>query len=287
MTNAQQLYVKEMDKLINRFILRAKKFVECSAFPYGTADLLRRPEATNKLTYDHEYFNFTKSTKTLVSARALLKLNHNEDVLILVRSLFENYISSRYLNENDEEFEDLTITSLKLFFAEYNYSNGKIIDREGNVISERKDPSKFKLGKDAKYYTDFYSILSSVGHSNFGIVGWYMNENMLFTIEKNNYPVITRFFVLFVFTKLFEHVVTVEGEDFESSSEEKLCYKLVIDSLLYQDNLIPQIIEALKCDLTANPNTAPFFTKRLIKMLKGMQKSLREELGSVNKPFLT
>lgn len=51
MTNVQQLYVKEMDKLINRFILRAKKFVEYSAFPYGAADLLRRPEATNDFIF--------------------------------------------------------------------------------------------------------------------------------------------------------------------------------------------------------------------------------------------
>ncbi|MBL5801140.1 DUF5677 domain-containing protein [Heyndrickxia sporothermodurans] len=161
--NEFQLHTQKLDKLINKFILHSKRFVEWSAFSYGTADLFRHPEPNNKFTYDHEYFNFTKSTKSLVSIRALLKLNNNEDVLILVRSIFENYLSTRFLNENVDSFEEFTIVLLKLFTREYVYDreNNIIVDRNGNKIANGiLNPSNFKLGKDKSYYPEFYGLLS-------------------------------------------------------------------------------------------------------------------------------
>ncbi|MFS0864766.1 DUF5677 domain-containing protein [Sediminibacillus sp. JSM 1682029] len=289
MTEDQKLYVNELNKLINQFILRSKKFVEWSAFSYGAADLLRQAEPNNKFTYDHEYFNFTKSTKTLISVRSLLKLGHNEDVLILVRSIFENYLSSRYLNENEGDFKEFTLVNLKLFNKEYIYDSEKnvIRDRNGALITERLNPNKFKIGDDKKYYSIFYDLLSSVGHSNFGISNLYLDEGLGFTIKKNNYPVVTRFFVVFVFTKLFEHIVTVEGEDFYDLREERLCYELVKDSLVYQDQLLLQLIDAVTKESATNPNKPNYFNKKIKEMFKGMRKSLREELGSVKKDFLT
>jgi len=288
-TEDQELYVKELNKLINQFILRSKKFVEWSAYSYGAADLFRQSEPNNKFTYDHEYFNFTKSTKTLISIRNLLKVNHNEDVLILVRSIFENYLSSRYLNENEEDFNELTLVNLKLFNKEYIYDRKEnlVKDRNGNLIAERLNASDFKLGEDKKYYSLFYDLLSSVGHSNFGISNFYIDDSLGFTIDKNNYPVITRFFVLFVFTKLFEHIVTVEGEDFYNFKEEKLCYELVQESLIYQDKLLIHLIDAVTKDTVNNPDKPNYFYKKMKEMFKAMRKSLREELGSVKKEFLS
>ncbi|WP_059172303.1 DUF5677 domain-containing protein [Bacillus sp. FJAT-27445] len=288
LTKDQELYVIDLNKLLNRFILHSKKFVEWSAFSYGAADLLQKREPNNKFTYDHEYFNFTKSTKTLISIRSLLKMGHNEDVLILVRSIFENYLSSRYLNENEEHFNELTLVNIKLFFKEYIYdSTANVVkDRKGNLIVERLNPSNFKLGDDKKYFSVFYDLLSSVGHSNFGISNFYKDSSLGFTIYKNNYPVVTRFFVVFVYTKLFEHIVTVQGEDFYDFREEKLCYKLVIDSLIYQENLLIQLIEAITKDIANYPTKEKYFNVKMKEMFKAMRKSLREELGSVKKDFL-
>lgn len=76
--------------------------MDYAAHLYGHTEMLMTGEKNSTFTYDHEYFNFTKSTKTLISIRELLKMGHNEDALILIRSLFESYLSSRYLNENEE-----------------------------------------------------------------------------------------------------------------------------------------------------------------------------------------
>lgn len=282
-------YLQTSDKLINKFILHSKKFVEWSAFSYGTADLLRHSEANNKYTYDHEYFNFTKSTKSLISIRALLKLNHNEDALILVRSIFENYLSSRFLNENVDSFKDFTIVLLKLMSREYvldDKNNNIIKDRNGNKIADGiLNPKSLKLGKDKGYYHEFYGILSTIGHSNYGIVNLYRNKDLTFNIGKNNYPLVTRFFTVFVFTKLFELIVTVEGEDFYNSREEENCYKLVTESLLFQQKLIQFIIHEIEFDSEKNPYNKPF-NKKIKEMFKDMNKSLKEPLGSIDKGFL-
>lgn len=49
---------------------------------------------------DFQYFVFTKSTKSLESIRTLLKIGHIEDVFILLRTMFEGYLASRYIDEN-------------------------------------------------------------------------------------------------------------------------------------------------------------------------------------------
>lgn len=51
-----------------------------------------------------------------------------------------------------------------------------------------------------------------------------------FTYEKSDNKYIAKVMVIFVYIKLFESIVTVDGEDFINSREEKECYKLVRES---------------------------------------------------------
>lgn len=280
----QELHIKKMDKFINRFILRSSVFVEYSAFPFGFCDLVSKGEKNSKLTYDHEYFNFTKSTKTLKSIRTLLKIGHNEDVIILLRSMFENYLSTRYLNENEEYIDQLITHPLNIITAHFNVNNeGEIYNRMGEKVGDILNPSYFKTGKDKDYYFLFYGFLSPFSHSNFGIADCYLNENFQFTIEKENYHILARFFTLFVFTKIFEHIVTVEGEEFKDSRNEIESYNLVEESIKYQDELIPLIIDEYN---NVTDDVQKHYVKNMKKMLKKMRKSLREELGDVKKDFL-
>ncbi|MED4632824.1 DUF5677 domain-containing protein [Peribacillus frigoritolerans] len=279
----KEIYIKKIDKFINKFILRSRDFVDYAAHLYGFTELMMTGEKKSKFTYDHEYFNFTKSTKTLISISELLKMGNNEDVFILIRSMFENYLSSRYLNENENFIDQLITFPLNLFSAKYNVGeNGEIINRAGEKVGELINPSGFKTGKDKNYYYKFYGFLSPFAHSNFGIVECYLDKHLCFTVEKENYPLLVRFFALFVFVKIFEHIVTVEGEDFIDPRTEKECYKLVEDTIKFQDELIPVLIDEYK----SNDEEVKFYNKRMREMLKEMRKSLREELGSVKKDFL-
>ena len=56
-------------------------------------------EVDSRFIDDFQYFVFTKSTKSLVSIRTLAKIGHFEDVFILLRSMFEGYLASRFIDE--------------------------------------------------------------------------------------------------------------------------------------------------------------------------------------------
>ena len=58
-------------------------------------------------------------------------------------------------------------------------------------------------------------------------IPYYIDEDGLFTYDKRDNYYMVKILVLFVYAKLFESIVTVEGEDFFNAREEKECYKLV------------------------------------------------------------
>jgi hypothetical protein len=274
--------LKQCDKLINRFIFESQKFVWYAAFQYGKLNYLISGEKSAHFVYDFEYFAFTKSTKTLLSIKALFKSNKNEDVLILLRSIFENYISCRYYNENDEMADNFIFApvflSNRMFVMD---DKGQIIDRDKNKINVNIiDPKKLKLGKDKTYFYDFYDLLCRYAHCNYGIVNNYLDEKHQFTLDKNNEPLLTRLYVIFVFTRLFEHVVTVDGEDFVDRRTEKRCYKLVEDSLDFQKEIFDKFISFYS---VKNNDSKDLFKKWMKEMLKNMKKANNEEVGSVIK----
>lgn len=274
--------LKRMDKMVNRFILITTRFIETSASPYGLLNSLKgNPTAKLHLSYDFEYFALTKSLKSLIAIRDLLKSGHNEDAIILLRSIFENYLSCRFYNENPEEADEFIRNPIRLSMAFYNVnSSGEIVNRDNQVQGEIRNPSAFKLGKDKGYFFVFYDILSQFAHCNFSIYDCYLDNEYSYVVDKVNYEVEARLFTLFVFSKLFEHVVTVEGEEFYNIVFKRSCYKLVDDSQKFIREVFTTLIEEIN-------NTQSEFNKhkdkRLKNMYKDMLKSLNEELGSIKK----
>ena len=105
---------------------------------------------------DLQYFVFTKSTKSLESIRNLLHIGHTEDVFILVRTMFEGYLASRYINEkyedsflNDFIFIPQLIAQRKVI---YNDGEAKIRGTEQVIDFLQRNPSQMKLGKDKNYF---------------------------------------------------------------------------------------------------------------------------------------
>ncbi|MDF1511452.1 DUF5677 domain-containing protein [Robertmurraya sp. DFI.2.37] len=278
----EEKYIKDLDKIINKFILQSKKFVEYVCFPYGLIDLAVANQLTTKFIYDFEYFAFTKSTKTLVSIRTLLKVGNNEDAMILLRSVFENYLSTRYLHENSDmnNIKDFIINPINVAFSFYNINQeGQVVNRDKEIIGELKNPSVFKTGQDKKYYYNFYDVLSRYAHCNYGTIECYKEDGM-YSVDKVSDRLLIRLYVIFVFTKLFELIVTVEGEDFPDKRTERTCYKLVEVSIELQK----EIIDFLREEYRSNNNgKLKFHSKKMREMLKQMKKSLAEEIGSIKK----
>lgn len=227
-------------------------------FKHYTSDVPKKVLYSTKLSYDYDYYAFTKSTKTLQAILLLLKDRQyffNEDVMILVRSIFENHILSRY-------------------FREY-------IDSEGDRDRVINDFIQNPLGVSLGFFTK--EGLNVKNHNG----GNFYFDKCSFRLEALE-------FTLFAFTKIYEGVVTVEGENFESETVENNYYDLAYDSLELQDDIFEYLIGKYE-SFAVNKDTAVislYFDKEnaskrnltMKSMLIKMKESLGDkEIGSVVK----
>lgn len=276
--------IAECDKLINKFILRGKKFIDYACFQYGKYGYIISKKPDAGFISDFQYFVFTKSTKSLESIRALLRIGHTEDVFILARTMFEGYLASRYIDEKYEDsfLNDFIFIPQLIAQRKVIYKGGEARLKETNEVIEflQRNPSQMKLGKDKRYYYELYAFLCDFAHCNFSILNYYIDKNGLFTCDNVVNEFMVRIIVLFVYTKIFESIVTVEGEDFINKKEEKECYKLVEDATKFLDKQL-DFFSNYDCK-----NVGKELNEQMQKMFRGMKNSLKEEIGSVKKDFL-
>lgn len=276
--------IRECDKLINRFIFRARKFIEYGCFQYGKYNyaISKQPDAS--FISDFQYFVLTKSTKSLESIRTLLKTGHTEDVFILARTMFEGYLASRYMDEmyDDSLVYDFIFTPQLISQRKIIYDNGeaKVRGTDEIVSFLQRNPSDMKLGKDKKYFYDLYAFLCDFAHCNFSTQYYYIDGQDCYTCDNVINAHLVRVIVLFVYTKLFESIVTVDGEDFINKNEEKECYTLVEETTKF---LFAQLDYYSKYNCQ---NINDEWNKHMKDMFKEMKKSLKEEIGNVKKDFL-
>lgn len=276
--------LRECDKLINRFIFRARKFIEYGCFQYGKYNyaISKQPDAS--FISDFQYFVLTKSTKSLESIRTLLKTGHTEDVFILARTMFEGYLASRYMDEmyDDSLVYDFIFTPQLISQRKIICDNGeaKVRGTDEIVSFLQRNPSDMKLGKDKKYFYDLYAFLCDFAHCNFSTQYYYIDGQDCYTCDNVINAHLVRVIVLFVYTKLFESIVTVDGEDFINKNEEKECYTLVEETTKF---LFAQLDYYSKYNCQ---NINDEWNKHMKDMFKEMKKSLKEEIGNVKKDFL-
>lgn len=301
-------------EILRRCALRSRQFCDNYCIPDGLIDRwkirylkVEYPEINNssKLSYDYDYYAFTKATKTLHAIWTLYKDTQyyfNEDILNLIRSMFESHILSRYVRENiDDEnnteaiINDFINNPLGMAYALYTV---KFINRRGCIIDEQGNkkgkpimgPKDYILGQEENYYRSFYSYLCSFAHCDFATITCYMDRGN-FTYNKNNCRLECLLFTIFVFTKILEGVVTVEGEDFATYKEEKSYYDLVYDSLELQEEIFEYLIEKYSQPQHEGNLVYLYFnedkdSKKHIKfceMLCKMKESLKDEIGSLTK----
>lgn len=254
---SEQELIKLSHKMLNRFILKSRRFCDSYCVPDGLGDTLMLYNATGtiseeekfniKLGYDYDYFAFIKSTKTLMALKSLLNDKtyfFNEDCFMLIRSIFENHIMNRYVrdhididNERENVVKKFILNPLSVTLNYFSLQGSKIIDEQGSSVGKIPMPAGFKMGKETDYYSNFYQFLCQYTHCSFGALLCYFDDK-LYTYHKNNFQLLTLFFSLFVFTKIYEGVVTVEGENYDTVEEEKSYYDLAYDSIELQLKLI-------------------------------------------------
>lgn len=227
--------VESLDKTIDKLIETSKEFIDSTAVAEGLYDLaVNGKEEIDELARDFEYFVLTKSTKTLQGIKVLIELNLHEDVFGLVRNIYENYINCRYLDYNVDRIRDFIHNPYNVAERYIKINNdGEYVDSDNNVVGQRLNPSKMRIGKDKKYFFSFYDFLCNFTHCNYATVECYLGENLRFTYEKNNYTLISRLFTVFTFTKIFNLVVVRTTNNYnnlvcESISIQKHIFKVAL-----------------------------------------------------------
>lgn len=175
-------------------------------------------------------------------------------ILILSFEDGEEHIFNRLLSYANEEIEVLKHDD---FCKEKLHFEGLCIDKYKRIVV--RDENEIELT-----YTEFEILLLLAQNAGIVFSNIYMAKVM----------------TLFVYIKLFESIVTVEGEDFLNSREEKECYKLVRESTKF-------IYDRLEEFSKYNCKTASDELNRHMRnMFKNMRSSLKEEVGSIKKDFL-
>lgn len=244
--------------------------------------VLSKPQKNENLVQQYLYEKYGENA--IYEDRLYYELfGHVEDVFIILRTSFEGYIASRYIDEeyNTDILNDFIFIPQLIAARKIIYQNGKAVERGTQEIIEyiQRNPSDMKLGRDKRYFYDFYAFLCNYAHCNFSIINEFIDDGQ-FSCDKSDNIYMAKVMTLFVYIKLFESIVTVEGEDFLNSREEKECYKLVRESTKF-------IYDRLEEFSKYNCKTASDELNRHMRnMFKNMRSSLKEEVGSIKKDFL-
>lgn len=146
------------------------------------------------------------------------------------------------------------------------------------------------MGKE--YYRSLYSFLCQYTHCSYGAASCYLN-NGGFNYNGNNFRILTYLLAIFVFTKIYEGVVTVNGEDLVNSRTMKTYYDLAYDSLELQIEVIEYLIDyysmprndiSIVIEKYIGSGKYDNSNLRISNMLKKMRESLFDkEIGNLDK----
>ena len=173
-------------------MLRGRGFIDYACFPYGQYNAMISGEPDAHFISDFQYFVFTKSIKTLESIRTLLAMEHMEDVLILLRTTFEGYLASRFI---DEEYDSALLNDF--IFVPQLIAHRKVIyekeaarDRYSKELIDfiQRNPSQLKLGKDKAYFSDFLHPYSDEVPIQYECLPWktdwkYLQYHLFFCFQ--------------------------------------------------------------------------------------------------------
>jgi hypothetical protein len=174
-------------------------------------------------------FCITKSCKSLIAIQLLLEFRFGEDCLIILRSIYENYLSIVYILKHPERIDDFIEKPLGVKFGSL------IHPKQGQRTNFRKvlDPktnemfpygiSFSELAKGSLYESDFglfqhlYSFLSEMVHPHFISSGSYRSEKTHYLYSYSSLVQIfnAKFLSVYLFTIILVEVFEIESDELE------------------------------------------------------------------------
>ena len=278
------MLIPEYKGFYERLILHSKRFIKDSCRLRGSFQRVLSGELDPRFLEDYRCYAITKSTKSLVGMYRLLEMGNYEDAIILSRTIFECYLSERYFDDkfDMETIRDMVIIPTAINEGYFIHRNGVVVRKDTKDIVEYKlrNPDILSLGKDKGYFYDFYYFLCQNAHCNISQANAFLDSHNDFIMYTEDNAGLAHFIGLFVFYKLFENTVLLESTRFSDSVEESECRDLLVEltTFLY-DKLAVFCTTGRVGEYTADKETK--------KTARDMMNSLKEQLGRVDKGFVT
>lgn len=179
-------FLDRLDKVYILFEYLVEKYGEIKVIPNSESD----EGIFLNTVHDYIYFCFTKSTRSLMAVNILAKKGHRVDSLILLRTIYENYIRVAYVLKNPIAIIELVIQEVGLRTGDYKYLENdrgkknlkKVIHVESGEISNH-GTTLYQMAKntinplDLEIHRELYKYLCEHTHSSMNASGNYRFHN--------------------------------------------------------------------------------------------------------------
>jgi hypothetical protein len=140
--------------------------------------------------HDFIYFCFTKSCRSLYASIELAEKNFREDSLMVLRTVYENYLHISHVLKNPQKIQEYVDQPVGLFAGKYIYKIDEHGKKHYNIVVDRKTKKEYKHATsnftraklsinnyDIKVHQYIYNYLSEHIHPNMMASGNYRNNN--------------------------------------------------------------------------------------------------------------
>lgn len=230
---------------------------------YGEVNIIKDnvpPEDIKRNTYhDFIYFCFTKSCRSLYSAINLAEKGLREDSLIILRTVYENYLHLAHILNDPLKIQEYVVQTVGLSTGNYKYkidNNGRrVFNRFINVSTQKEHfhgtsnalRAKLSFNKiDSAIHSNIYSYLSEHIHPNMNGSGNYRNSTSThYNVEPIKVFTEVPFLILYICFITFDAIHYYHSYCSEWNVESMTMYEAIEFSNV-KNHLINGLLEVLK-----------------------------------------
>ncbi|GAA0134943.1 DUF5677 domain-containing protein [Paenibacillus sp. YSY-4.3] len=207
---------------------------------------------------EYTLFCVTKSFKTMKSVLGHINSGNIEDSLVLLRTVYENYINLLYIARNPLALENLIAIQIGIISGTHEYGINKKGQIDKRIIIDRQTGkeylghiSNYNMIKSSVYKIDvdifdkLYELLSSFTHPNLKTAIHYMNDD---GFDPNSSHLSVEDIIilsLFICSFIFDELVLVSS----------IGRELVIDIATYLNKLKAQLLTLEEINLNSSIST--------------------------------
>ena len=209
--------------------------------------------------HDFIYYCFTKSCRSLYASIELAKSNFREDSLMVLRTVYENYLHIAHVLNNPHKIQEYVAQPVGISTGKYNYK----IDEHGkkyyNIVVDSETKKEYKHGTsnytrakfsinnhDIKVHQYIYNYLSEHIHPNMMASGNYRSKDSTnYLVEPWNIHLEIVFLILYICFILLD-VMNYYHTEYSIWNVEDLSVPEILEFMALRNELKNRIYEVIE-----------------------------------------